>query len=294
MAVQNSLAKRQEKTTFSAYISGESMRNRINQIIGGKDGPRFITSIISAVSVNPTLSECEYGSIISAAMLGESLKLSPSPQLGQYYMVPYDNKKTDTKKAQFQLGYKGYIQLALRSGEYADIDALEIREGEYKGRDPQTGKYRFSFIEDDEERESLPIIGYMAYFEYLNGFRKVIYWSKTKMEKHADTYSKAFSLAAYQKLQRGEIPKSDMWKYSSYWYSDFDGMAFKTLLRNIISKWGIMSIEMQKAFESDTAVINEDGTAQYVDEAPIYEEVTASEPASQAPATDAEATFFEN
>ena len=105
----------------------------------------------------------------------------------------------------------------------------------------------------------------MAYFEYLNGFTKQLYWTKEKMLKHADTYSKAFSKDAYEKLLEGKIPQKDMWKYSSFWYKDFDGMAFKTMLRQLISKWGIMSIDMQEAFDKDMATIREDGTYEYVE-----------------------------
>jgi recombination protein RecT len=270
MAVNNSLQKAADKPKFSVAIQSDMYKKLINSTLSDPaQAKRFIASVSSAVAVSPVLQECEAASILSSALLGEALGLSPSPQLGQYYMVPY--KKNDKNgnfictQAQFQLGYKGYIQLALRSGQYADIDVIEIREGEHKGRDRNTGKHIFEFIEDDDLRESLPIIGYMAYFEYLNGFRKVLYWSKTKMENHADKYSKAFSMDAYRRLQAGQIPKNELWKYSSYWYTDFDGMAFKTMLRQLISKWGIMSIEMQKAFDADMGVLHEDGQVDYVD-----------------------------
>ena len=114
MAVQNSLVKT-SKATFSAYITGEGVKAKINQIIGGKGGQSFITSIISAVSINPDLQECDHGTILSAGMLGETLKLSPSPQLGHYYIVPFKDKKHNRTVATFVLGYKGYIQLAIRN-----------------------------------------------------------------------------------------------------------------------------------------------------------------------------------
>lgn len=188
-------------------------------------------------------------------------------------MVPFNTKVgTDKngqpvyiKKAQFQLGYKGYIQLALRSGYYKDIDVFEVREGEYLGRDKTTGKYKFEFMEDDDIREDKKVIGYMAYFEYLNGFTKTLYWSKEKMLNHADKYSMAFNKESYQKILDGKVPQKDMWKYSSFWYKDFDGMAFKTMLRQLISKWGIMSIEMQEAYTKDMAVINENGSYDYIE-----------------------------
>lgn len=196
-------------------------------------------------------------------------------------MVPFNKtiKKDDgssyqIKVAQFQLGYKGYIQLALRSGYYKDIDVFDIREGEYLGRDKTTGKYKFEFMEDDDEREQRPVIGYMAYFEYLNGFTKTLYWSKTKMLRHADKYSQAFSVEAttgkypkvsYADFEAGKVADKDLWKYSSYWYKDFDGMAFKTMLRQLISKWGIMSIDMQEAYTKDMAEIKENGDYDYIE-----------------------------
>lgn len=252
MAVNNNLTKRTNGGTFSVFMSGEGVRNQINAVVG-KDSQMFITSIMSAVSANPTLQECEHGSLLSCALLGQSLKLSPSPTLGQFYIVPFNDKKSGIKKAQFILGYKGYIQLAIRSGQYADIDCIEIREGECLGRDSATGKHKFSFIENEMERLDTPIIGYLAYFELVNGFRKQVYWSKERIEKHADNYSMAFSATDYQKIKDGKVPQSDMWKYSSFWYKNFDEMAYKTLLRHLISRWGIMSIELQKAFDADIA-----------------------------------------
>jgi recombination protein RecT len=225
---------------------------------------RFIASITSAVATTPALQTCDPSSILAGGLLGEALNLSPSPQLGQYYLVPFKQKakydreghllSPECSKAQFVLGYKGYVQLALRSGQYSDLDCMDIRQGEYLGKDPQTGKPQFKFIEDDDLREKLPIVGYMAYFEYLNGFRKVIYWSKDKMLNHANQFSQAFSKDAYDKIQNGQIADKDMWKYSSFWYKDFDSMAKKTLLRQLISKWGIMSTEMQQALTNDSGI----------------------------------------
>mgnify|MGYP000852390221 CR=1 FL=1 len=115
MAVQNSLAKKQQKTGMATYLTQDAVKKQINSIVGGKNGARFISSIVSAVQTTPALQECTNPSILSAALLGEALNLSPSPQLGQYYMVPYNNRKTGHKEAQFQLGYKGYLQLAEKS-----------------------------------------------------------------------------------------------------------------------------------------------------------------------------------
>lgn len=266
MAVNNSLTKNEpKKVSMAVFLTGNAAKERINAVVGSSRGTSFITSITSATQANPTLQECTNQSILNAALLGESLKLSPSASLGQYWMVPFNNKKKGVKEAQFQLGANGYKQLALRSGQYKDIDFFEIHQGEYKGRDKFTGKQVFEFIEDDDEREQLPVIGYYAYFELMNGFRKSVYWTKTKMEKHADKYSQAFSLDSYRKLQEGKISQQDMWKYSSYWYSNFSGMAEKTLIKHLLSKWGLLSVEMSNAVDADGAVINDDGTKNYVE-----------------------------
>lgn len=269
MAMQSKVAKNQTKSTgikvFNKLINSDLMRTKIHQMVGATDSQEFITSITSAVNTNPALAECDPQTIISAALLGQSLHLKPSPQLGYFYMVPFNNRKKGTKEAQFQLGYKGLLQLAIRTSEYIDIDAIEIKEGEYKGRDKFTGRPKFEFVEDDDIRENLPVVGYMAYFEMKNGYIKRLYWSKTKMENHADTYSMAFDLEKYHDLQEGKIPQSEQWKYSSFWYKNFDEMAKKTMLRQLLSKHGLLSTEMQKAVESDQAVITKDLQPEYVD-----------------------------
>ena len=255
-----------QKPKFSVAINTPTFQKLIANTLNDPARVRtFTASVVSAVGVTPALQECQASSIITCALLGESLNLQPSPQLGQYYFVPFKKKrKTDDGKyveesiATFILGYKGYIQLAIRSGIYADIDAVEIHEGEYKGRDKFTGKPMFEFIEDDIEREHSPVVGYMAYFEYLNGFKKVLYWSKEKMIAHADQYSPAFNRTAYEKILKNEIPETEMWKYSSFWYKNFDEMAKKTMLRQLISKWGVMSIEMQTAFNADNHEIKQE------------------------------------
>lgn len=289
-----------QKPKFSVAIQTDTYQKLINNTLGDPTkAQRFVAAISSAVAVNPALQECDAGSILAGALLGESLNLSPSPQLGQYYLVPFKvavkgpdgkkiyktdeqgNKLKDDKgrwipeteaKATFVLGYKGYIQLAIRSGFYADIDVMEVRLGEYLGKNKYTGKPMFEFVEDDDKRDELPVIGYMAHFEYLNGFQKTLYWSKTKMIKHADKYSPAFNMIDYEKFVNGEIPDNEMWKYSSYWYQDFDGMARKTMLRQLIGNWGIMSTEMQMAVSKDNEVqaISENADAE-AEEIPVVE-----------------------
>lgn len=249
MEVKNSLVNREQKQTFSAFLATDAMKKKINEMVGGKDGQQFVTAIISAVSTNPQLAECENSSIVSAALLGQALKLSPSPQLGQYYIVPFNNSERGCKVAQFQLGYKGYIQLAIRSGQYKKINVLAIKEGELIEYDPLNEEIKVNLIEDEELREQAETIGYYAMFEYMNGFRKTIYWTKQKMEAHALKYSKGY------KAKKGY----------TFWEKDFDGMAYKTMLRQLISKWGIMSVDMQTAMEKDMAVIKENGDYEYID-----------------------------
>lgn len=254
MAVQNSLVTKNTgaRLGLTAYLTQDAVKDQINKVVGGKDGQRFISAIISATTANPALQECTNQSILSGALLGESLKLSPSPQLGQYYLVPY-NDNSKGKVAQFQLGYKGYIQLAIRSGQYKKLNVLAIKEGELVRFDALNEEIEVQLIQDEEARESAPTIGYYAMFEYVNGFKKAMYWSKTKMEAHAIKYSPGYA--------------ADKRKGTAYtfWSKDFDGMAYKTMLRQLISKWGIMSIEMSTAFYADYAVINEDGTKNYVE-----------------------------
>lgn len=277
MAVQNSLAKRNQKTGLAAYLNQDAVKNQINSIIGGKNGSRFISSIVSAVQATPALQECTNTSIVSAALLGESLNLSPSPQLGQYYLVPYDNRSKGAKEAQFQLGYKGYIQLAIRSGQYKKLNVLAIKEGELVRFDPLNEEIEVKLIEDELIREEAKTIGYYAMFEYVNGFRKAMYWSREKMTAHATKYSPGY---------KKDLEKGTLW---TFWAKDFDGMAYKTMLRQLISKWGIMSIELQSAVDADLAVIHEDGTKDYVesDMAPVVdeeqepEEVPAEDPVRQ-------------
>lgn len=281
----------QQKMPFSVAVNTPSMQKLIaNALHDPARCARFTASIVSAVSVNQALQNCDRNTVISGALLGESLNLSPSPQLGQYYLVPFNNKKKGIQDAQFVLGYKGYVQLALRSGQYKSINVEIVKQGEYKGRDPMTGDPRFQFLEDDDEWERLPVIGYMASFEYLNGFRKVLYWSKEKMMNHADRYSAAFSRKAYENLIAGNIPQGEMWKYSSFWYKDFDSMAKKTMLRQLISKWGIMSVDMQSAYESDSRVIDETESGQLVPQVEEESPQQLEEPqaAAQIPAQPAE------
>lgn len=283
MAVTNSLAAK-PKAKFSVAIQSDGYKNLINSTLGDpKRAARFIASVSSAVAVNPLLQDCDAGTILSAALLGESLNLSPSPQLGQYYMVPFNDNKANRKVAQFQIGYKGYIQLAVRSGQYKKLNVLAIKEGELIRYNPLEEEIEVNLIENEEERENAETTGYYAMFEYVNGFKKTLYWSKRKMEAHALQYSKGYAAK----------------KGYTFWEKDFDAMAYKTMLRQLISKWGIMSVDMQAAYEKDTAVIKENGDAEFVGDAPdepapepAKAEVPHPEPAKQTPGEPQEAFDF--
>lgn len=256
----------QNKIGFTNFMTSGVVQKKVNDILGNEQsGKRFISSIVSAVNSNPTLKECTNESILSGALLGESLNLSPSPQLGNYYLVPFNDREKG-KVATFQLGWKGYYQLALRSGYYKKLNVVEIKEGELVSWNPLEEEIKVNINENESEREKLKTIGYYTFYEYLNGFRKAMYWSKEKMEAHALQYSQGY--------------KTDKAKKTSYtfWSKDFDNMAKKTMLRQLISKYGIMSTELQNAYESDMAIINEDGSKTYVDNVEDFEieEVTPS------------------
>lgn len=241
----NSLVKKE--MSFSDFLTGANTKKVITNRIGENQYQQFVSSITSAVGLNPDLKECDYSSLLTAALQGQALKLNPSPQIGQFYMVPYrvDGKKT----VQFQIGYKGYIQLAIRTNQYRKINVVEIKDGELISYDNINEELKANIIEDDDERAKAQTIGYYAMFELINGFRKSIYWSKKKMEKHANKYSQAF------RAKRGK----------SFWEKDFDEMAKKTMIRQLISKWGVLSIEMETAIKSDMAEIQEDGEYNYID-----------------------------
>jgi recombination protein RecT len=233
-----------KKIPFSVAIRSDAYKTLINNTLGDpKVAQRFIAEISTAVSNNPKLGDCDPATIISAGLNAQSMDLPLAPTLGQCYIIPYGNK------AQFQIGWKGLVQLAIRSGQYLTIGASEVREGEYLGRD-EFGEPLIKFNNNPDLTKS--IVGYMAYLKLVNGFTKKIYWSKEECEAHANKYSKAHT-GQYSK--GGENDK---------WAQDFDSMALKTVLKQLISKWGVMSVEMRKAIETDQAVINGNKT-EYVD-----------------------------
>ena len=264
----------QGKPKFSAMLNTQGFQQALaNSLKSPKEIQKFSAAITSVVSTNKELEKCDSGTILSAALCGHSLGLPPSPQLGQYYLVPFNDRKNNRTVATFVLGYRGYIQLAIRSGQYKRLNVVEIKEGELVSWNPLTEEIEVKLISDESERAVAKTIGYYACFRYINGFEKALYWSKEKMKEHAIRYSAGY--------------KNDVNKGTSYtfWAKDFDSMAKKTMLRQLISKWGVMSVEMQTAYESDNHIINADGTPDYetntMIDADVPSDVTLPEPSEQ-------------
>ena len=226
-------------TRLQALIETEPVQRRFQSMLGRK-APAFISSIISAYNSNDALSKCEPMSVISAGVIAATLDLPINQSLGFAHIVPYGIK------AQFQIGWKGLVQLAQRTGQYRTMHATVIKEGQIKREDPFTGD-----IEFNAEAKSEQVIGYLFFFRLVNGFEKYYYMSAAQMEAHAKRYS-----AAYKK-------GFGMWK------DDFHAMGLKTVTKLGLSKWGILSVEMQRAIETDQAEIDEQGNPSYIDQAPI-------------------------
>jgi recombination protein RecT len=235
------------KKTVSSILSQESIKARFAEILG-KNANAFMSSIISATKANPSLLDCEPESIISSAVISATLNLPIQSNLGFAYIVPYNSKDQNGntfKQAQFQMGYKGFVQLALRTAQYKNINASEVYEGELVKHDRITGEVEL----DTTKKRSNKIIGYVAYFKLLNGFEKMLYMTKEQIENHGTKYSKSYSN-----------------KYGR-WQQDFDSMALKTVIKLLLSKYGILSIEMQTAITVDQAIIKNADTMEieYVD-----------------------------
>ncbi len=226
-ALKNQLANKQgtEAKQVSAQSLGlknllntPTMQKKFEQVLA-KKAPQFMASILNLYNGDATLQKAEPMSIISSAMVAASLDLPVDKNLGYAWIVPYSGK------AQFQLGYKGYIQLALRTGQYKSINVIEVREGELVRWNRLTEEIEL----DLDAATSDKVIGYCGYFKLINGFEKSVYWTRDEITKHKNKFS-----------------KSDFG-----WKKDWDAMAKKTVLRNMLSKWGILSVEMQKAVTED-------------------------------------------
>lgn len=208
--------------TIKGLLDNPSIKKRFEEVLN-KKAPQYMSSIINLVNGDTNLKGCDQMSVVASCMVAATLDLPVDKNLGYAWVVPYKDK------AQFQLGYKGYVQLALRTGQYKSINVIEVHEGELIEWNPLTEELKIDF----SKKKSDAIIGYAGYFELLNGFKKSTYWTKEQITKHKNKFS-----------------KSDFG-----WKKDFDAMAKKTVLRNMLSKWGILSIEMQNAYTADQGTI---------------------------------------
>lgn len=250
------------QVAMSVYLSNDGTKKYLNSILGNRTG-QFITSLTSLAGSSEMLKNCDRNSILACALKAVSMELPFDPNLGFTWCVPYG------KTATFQIGAKGYIQLALRTGQYKFIGSRDVREGEFLGRN-FVGDPEIKWL-PDYERANKEIIGYMAGLELVNGFKKVIFWTNQEVENHAIRYSQSYR--KYKKTGN----KSD-----AIWASQFEKMAEKTVLKALISKYGIMSTDMQKAVVSDQAKLNIDletgeENINYIDNSEITETFTSEQ-----------------
>ncbi|USK43561.1 recombinase RecT [Cytobacillus oceanisediminis] len=238
-ALKNQLANKQE--TAAKQVSAQSlglkgllntptMQKKFEQVLA-KKAPQFMASVLNLYNGDVGLREAEPMSIVSSAMVAASLDLPVDKNLGYAWIVAFYDSKKGHKAAQFQLGYKGYIQLALRSGQYKAINVIPVYEGELLKWNRLTEEIDL----DLDAKKSDKVIGYCGYFKLVNGFEKTVYWTRDEVEAHRIKHNKA----------------KDKKSLNNVWRSDYDAMAMKTVLRNMLGKWGILSIDMQKAFTED-------------------------------------------
>lgn len=235
---------------FNQTITNTKTQDYLASVLGEKKG-QFVSNLTSLVANDKNLQECEPITTMYAAMIATSLDLPLNRNLGFAYVIPYKNNKEGKTEAQFQIGYKGLLQLAIRSGQFSTINVTDIREGEIETFDLLTGEIKFTA---KPNREQLPIIGYASFFRLNNGFAKTLYMTKSEVEAHGLRYSQTFS------------SKNDYVRKSSKWTTDFDAMARKTVLKLLLSRYAPLSVEMQKAVTSDQAVFrNDTDTPTYID-----------------------------
>lgn len=234
---------------FNACIASEQTQNYLQQVLHERKSS-FVNNITALVSNSANLQECVPMSLVYAGLKATALDLPLDPNLGFAYVIPFKNNKKGVTEAQFQIGYKGFIQLAIRSGQFLLINVTDIREGELKGEDILTGEMSFSRVPD---RESKPVVGYAAFFKLTNGFSKTMYMTVGEVKAHAGRYSQTYS------------SKNEYIRKASKWATDFDAMAKKTVLKLLLSKYAPLSVEMQNAIQNDQAVIDDQGEAQYLD-----------------------------
>ncbi|UDM72421.1 recombinase RecT [Vagococcus fluvialis] len=244
------------KLGLKALMGTPTMKKKFEEVLNEKANG-FMASVLTLVNNDSYLSDSEPMSILTGALTAATLDLGLDKNLGYAYLVPFNSKNKDTgqweKKANFVLGYKGYIQLAQRSGQYKALNVIEVYEGELVSWNRLTEEFVF----DPNEKTGDEIVGYVGYFELNSGFKKTVYWTKQEVELHRQANNKL----------------KDKTKLSGVWLSDYDAMARKTVLRNMLSKWGILSIEMQSAVSSDEKSLKMDSDNNIIEETTIEEDL---------------------
>ena len=231
---------------FNAMLENTRTQEYLTNVLGEKK-QTFVSNMVALVSNNKALSECDPSTIMFSCLKATALGLPLDPALAMAWVLPYRDNKNNTTVATFQLGAKAYTQLALRTAQYKKINVRDVREGEIVGEDFVSGEMQFKKLEKDREKAS--ILGYVAMFELTNGFSKQLYMSNEEIDAHAkrfsQTYRKGYGLWADKDMR----PK----------------MAEKTVLKLLLSKWGVLSVEMEQAIKSDSAVLGENNSVRYVD-----------------------------
>lgn len=236
-------------------LQSDEIKKRLEEILGQR-ASTFATSVLQIVKSNDKLAQCEPNSILGSAMTAATLNLPLNNNIGFAYIIPYNEKQkngTFLQKAQFQIGYKGFIQLAMRSGQFKTINVTDVKEGEISFFDRMTGDIDFQWLQDTKERAKRKNAGYVAYFKLLNGFEKMMFMTIDELNVHAKKFSKTF---------KGGF---------GLWKDDFDSMARKTVLKLLLSKYAPLSVDMQRAQVSDQASfesIEELDNPTYVDNKP--------------------------
>ena len=230
---------------FNQFLANPRTQDYLTTVLAEKKAS-FVNNITALVSNNAMLQNCKPDTLMFASLKATALDLPLDQSLGFAYVLPYKDNKTGVTSAQFQMGYKGFVQLALRTGQFKTLNATDVREGELVDEDFVTGELTFKKAED---REKLPVVGYVAYFKLLNGFEKYYYMTMAEMKAHALRYSQTY------KKGYGLWADKDM----------FSSMALKTVLKLLISKYAPLSVEMRDAIKADQAVMNKPEEYEYVD-----------------------------
>lgn len=273
----NEVAERKELGIvgqIKQMLADDKVKNRFNEILGA-NAQQYMASIVNTVSASAELKKCDAASILSAAFVAASFDLPIDQNLGFAAIVPYNRNVKDDKgnwvkvmNAQFQMMYKGFIQLAIRSGEYEKMNCSEVYADELVSFNPITGECEFvtdfSNCTQRDDGDPKNIAGYYAWFRLRSGFSKELYMSKQAVQNHAKKYSQAY---------RYDLSKN---KQSSKWSTDFDAMAKKTVIKLLLSKWGILSVKMQQAIIEDQKIYDAEGDGAYSDNQP--EVIQAQDP----------------